>query len=160
VLGGPDSPGRRFRGYGWILFMGIPTALFVVALISDASMTAIVGAGICLLIAFAARVWFIAVRVPRWKRPDVVVNGENLVITDVTGATRTVAWSDMTQVSLKLVTVGMTDELHLEWTTAVDVGADVNLGDTLDPIKVRDALAVHAPVSVDMHAGPERGVPA
>ncbi len=54
----------------------------------------------------------------------------------------------------------MTDELHLEWTNARDSIVEINLGDTIEAITIRDALVAHAPSWVDIHAGPERGIPA
>lgn len=176
LVGRPDTPGRRFRGSGFALVFWSPSALMVVAMATDSSGPAVVGLAVCLLVAWVARVWFIAVRVPRWKQPELIVNGENVIVTDVTGARQTVAWADVHEMTLAMVDAGMmTDELHLSWDTPTEVtcptGKDLdlqdeprrgleeaNLGDSLDATKVRDALTTHAPASVDLHAGPERGI--
>ena len=159
LVGGPDSPGRRFRGYGWILFLGIPMALLVAAAASDVSVPVIFAAGIALLIAFVARVVYIAVRVPRWTRPQVSVNGESFAVTDVTGTRRTAAWADIGAIYVTSVSEGLTDELRMRWIEAAsDVEVTACLGDTLDFGAVCEALSAHAPQGLEVQGGPQRAV--
>jgi hypothetical protein len=157
LTGQPDKRRRRYRRAARVATLAISFGLSLATMGLRNVTWDVSIAGVVVLLVLGAIL--IARQAPVWKQPEITVNGENLTVTDVTGVTRTVAWSDIERVHLASFVVGFTEELHLTVVFAGD-GEEVaaNLGDTLGIHEARKAIAARVPDGLELRVGPRRAV--
>jgi len=129
--------------------MTVPLS-FSVTLLGPTLLKVAVGASI-LVIGLAATA-LVTARRRAWKIPRVVTTREGITATDVHGQVRSAPWSGVGTPSLLRRKVGRDQVVKLEWTDPAGERISLDLGDTMDLVKVRRAITAHAPSTLDLRS--------